>query len=713
MRRALVVRLLVASVLVSGACSKEPREPFFPTFAATAPFEELHGAEYPPVVLEGEPLPAEGERFDTERAHRGVMVGAGLVSALPCGEGWRWGADEDLFVAVRRVPGPSASSSDSSTTTAPGEDLVLVVDHSSAMERATFEALRARAIALVETAPPTARVAVIAYALQADVRRNFTDASRRTELVELLRGLSQPAGERLAYGLNAVADLPIDPARSRRVVVLAGVDADVNGADRAASRLARDGTPFDILAFGGVGQLQGVAAAGRGTLAEGRAAGTAGPPACLDGSASASGPVDAWIVVERLTTTPYATRTVAQARFLADVDPELARVNSLSRAAGRTMAQMAGPELVLAGGAAALLGVKPPGSPSAPGTSTPVGTGGENAPAGVEGAVAEVSSAAVLAALTRTGGRGIGLKSRFDTWTGWRWIGANRHHVHLRMSRVIATRQPTDVATLVAIIGPSVARQVGLDSGPLAGALGAVRRGGVEGAARDVATGALREGAAAAGLPTPASQGVATGAERPTPGGAMTLHVGYATIGQEDDAGLGIALVCTSPTCSAARTFATFLAELRLPGGSARVAQSAEQPGELASQAGFVWLPAAVSGTVSQLRDAARGAADAAPSAVADAVAAQPATEAANVQSVAAAQAAAAASAVAQAASTVAPPTIPVPSLAAASNAPVGQAGRALPAPPRPRGVIPTTGRGPRRRPRWPAAASSPSPGLP
>jgi hypothetical protein len=132
----------------------------------------------------------------------------------------------------------------------------------------------------------------------------------------------------------------------------------------------------------------------------------------------------------------------------------------------------------------------------------------------------------------RVGVSGVGQDSDHGDWTGWRWMGANRHGARWRLGAMTGTYRRSLVSSAAAVVGKT-----------------------------------LEEG-----TPT-------------------RLVVGYLGDGRDDERGLGVVMVCTRPECPAARAFAELVSQARPPDrGRAELESGGESIQELAFQAGFLWL---------------------------------------------------------------------------------------------------------------------------
>lgn len=519
---------MFALALLPAACKREARRAEFPTFVATSPFAALRGTDLPEVLIAGDAVPT-----DARRVVQGaipVSLGAGFVAPFPCEGGWRWAADADFFAAVHAP-----------TTTAQGLEVVFVIEHSEAMGQAALAAVKSAATTLIQGMPPGSRVGFISFAEDADGLLPLTSISPRSAALSFVAGLTAAPGSSLAAGLNAAADLfGTRSGVQRRVLVLTSASTETRNAPRAAEALASRGVRIDLVALGGPGDLEGVASAGSGALHVGSdAASLAAQGRCSVLASDGSGPVDAWMIAQPLRSPGEASSlTLAQLRFVATVDPTLAAVTGLSRVADRFITSYLVPR-----------------------ESHAQTTGRVVQSLVGDGAPDEASQSArlspTLSLLTPTLGGGIGHRSIPEAWTGWRWIGENRHHTRIRLSRAEGSHTPSDLSELSSRFSSDMLRQFGIHSaGPVSGG--------------------ARGGDAPGGL---------------VPGTPTTLYLGYLGDGIRDENGLGVAMVCASANCEVATTFATILAEVRPHDVHTRPESSVGRLVALAHAAGFVYLP--------------------------------------------------------------------------------------------------------------------------
>ncbi len=536
--------LALASLLLGSSCKHGPRRAAFPTFPATSPFESLHDVRLPIVLLEDDPAPASQENPRSARGYFSFPIGRGFVAPLPCDEGWRWAATDDFVVATHAAPSESAEA----------VEIVLVVEHSDAMDRGTLESVKGAATSLIQALPPGTRVGVVAFAAEADGIFPTAPVARRDAAIAFISRLGAIPGANVAAGLNAAADLlGSGEGTRRRVLVLADARADVTGGERAASRIAAGGARVDVVAFGGSGRLAQVAAAGGGGLLAARDASSGAALArCAVLRSAGTGPVDAWIVAQPLLNGGDGLATASQLRFMATVDPTLAAVAGLTGAADLLLANVLAPHVALIRAAGNVV------RQSTGATGTP--------PRSAEQTV-------TLSLLTSTLGGGIGHRTSRDGWTGWRWIGENRHHTHLRFSSAIGTREPTTAADVTRRLGQDTMRSLGIELG-----------------AFDARPIPQPVDTAPRAAPVESRPGAADEPPAVSRGSPTLMLVGFVGDGIHDENGVGLALVCSNPECPMARTFATMLSEVRPPGRASARATTSETVEGLARAAGFVYL---------------------------------------------------------------------------------------------------------------------------
>ena len=139
-------------------------------------------------------------------------------------------------------------------------------------------------------------------------------------------------------------------------------------------------------------------------------------------------------------------------------------------------------------------------------------------------------------------GGGIGQRSDRSAWSGWRWVGENRHHARFRLSRVEGRFARLGV-------GLSVALALDADS------------------THEETGGTLADGT------------------------ATQMVLGYIGDGARDEDGVGVAMLCARASCGQARTFAAMFAEIQPPRPTRSVdaAGGGERLATLARAAGFAW----------------------------------------------------------------------------------------------------------------------------
>jgi hypothetical protein len=530
--------VILAVALLPAACGRDVRRADFPSFVARAPFPTLRGAELPEVELDGDATPTGARRVS--RGAIPVSLGGGFVAPFPCEGGWRWAADSDFFVAVH-----------ASTAATQGLEVVFVIEHSEGMGRAALAAVKSAAATLVRGLPAGSHVGFISFAEGADGLLPLNSNARTDTALAFVGGLTAAAGSSLAAGLNAAADLfGTRPGIQRRVLVLTSASTDTRNASRAAGALASRGVRVDLVSVGGAGDLEGVASAGSGALHVGHDAATlAAQGQCSVLASDGSGAVDAWLIAQPIRSPIDASsRTLAQLHFLATVDPTLASITSLSRVADRLLTRYVVPHW-----ASAHLAGRAVQSPVGDGTPDGGSQGARLSP--------------TLSLLTPTLGGGIAHRSVPETWTGWRWIGENRHHTRIRLSRAEGSHAPSDMRELSSRFSSDMLRRFGIHlPAPVA-------------AVTQVA--GMRVGDVSSGL---------------APGTPTTLFLGYLGDGIRDETGLGVAMVCVSANCEVASTFATILAEVRPHDGHPRPDSAVARVVSLARAAGFEYLPHSVSG---------------------------------------------------------------------------------------------------------------------
>ncbi len=228
---------------------------------------------------------------------------------------------------------------------------------------------------------------------------------------------------------------------------------------------------------------------------------------CTAYGAGPNGPVDAWLVARSLPLPGVDTgSTLGALQFLATVDPALLGFDELAGAAKTLAKRIADPTgLVLS-------------------DTEDAGAGG--------GGAGPVSSS------VPTRGGGIGQHGSPDDWTGWRWVGENRHHTRLRVGRV---------------------------SGRFA------RSEGSDAPSRDDG-GTLTDGI------------------------ATEMVIAFAGDGIHDEDGIGVAMLCARASCPQAKSFAAMLAELRPPGHGDGAQGASDTAEGLARAAGFGWNTVADAG---------------------------------------------------------------------------------------------------------------------
>lgn len=501
----------VAAALSTVACHRAPRHEDFPSLAGHEPFGEVDPREIDRISLPDDLAPVGALPPRGVRPHLRVRLPLGFDAALPCDEPWQWAVDASTFVAIHRSQGAASGPS--------GSDVVLVVEQSDAMAAARKQAADA-AIALLDALPPQANAALVTFGAAESERRRLTPAARRGELVGMLRDARVAPGVDLAAGLSAAEDLVTDEAggatRERRVVLVAASTVGVRQAADVAARLARRGAHVDVVSVAGDRSLAEIAGAGQGQFRTGEAAARAAAGSCSSFARADTGTIDAWIIATALGPRgPKRNATLSQFVFLTRVEPALSDVDRLQGAALSLAKRYIDPT------GSMLLSLAGPAAPAA------------SAPAGAE------TGAGLPLDQPGLGLIGIGQRGRRDDFTGWRWVGANRHHAHLRLGSIPGTFAAT--------------------------------RGALEASPRPSAS----------------------APQRLTDGTPTQVVLGYLGDGATDDEGLGVAMLCPRPTCSVATSFASFLATVRpsSPGPAPSTEGGGDLVKKLALAAGFVWLP--------------------------------------------------------------------------------------------------------------------------
>jgi hypothetical protein len=511
------------------ACGKpEPRREDFPTFQAWQPFPGLDERALDGVVVVGE-TPATVAVGSGSIGSVRVPLPLGFTGVLPCQGGWQWGLDGPDFVAIHRAGGASS-----------GLEVVFALELSSTMSTPERKAAAETLASLLKPLPSDARVGVVTFGAEESERRKLGPASQREELARFAAGARTADGSSLSAGLLAAEQL-FDTGASegtpgRRIVLVASPRAGTRGAEETAARLSKSGVEVSVVSLGTDRRLAKVANAGGGRF---EAAPTpehgATIGACALYAAPPTGVADAWLVASSLVgALGDLGPSVAQLRFLGLVDGRLVGIEKLEGALLEAVRDNLDPMGI----------VLPPVDQTAPAASSdPTQSAERRAPS-------EAGPQATNLLV------GIGQQSVMGQWTGWQWIGENRHHARLRVGSV-----------------PGTFRRV---------ALGARD-------ASDRAADRLNDSAAAALRTAVDKLSEPTSLENGTP---TQLFVGFLGDGVSDATGLGFAMVCTRPTCPSSKAFAAFLAELKPPSGDAKepsTPRAGEPLRKLAGLAGFRW----------------------------------------------------------------------------------------------------------------------------
>jgi hypothetical protein len=479
---------LLALALGASACRSGPRREPFPTLAPHLPFSGLSSFSVPSIALVGE-----GDEGASGAPAARVGLANGYRSALPCEGGWSWGADSLGFVAVHRADGAT-----------PSLEVVFVLEQSDAMGTPGRKAAAEATVALAKALPREAQVGVVVFGGDEEASLPLRAVGTGDSVQTFVSGARASLGSDVGAGLRAAGRLVTSQGETdRRVVVVASSQAGAGEAVQAAAALRKRGARVSVVALGTSRALEPVARAGGGQLVVAKdARSAAGASRCALLSREGRGAVDAWLVAKPLGVGRAVDEggTLDELRWLAEADPALAGVDVLVGAAERAVKALVDPS-------GFVLGTN--GNPD--------------------------DAAKWL---------GVGHASRARDFSGWRWLGENRHHARLRLGR-------------------TPGRYVGTSTTSLA-----------LGAATELVLGFVDGGRGE--------------------GGGLGLAMLCASTG--------------TTACPAAAAFANFLAELEPPGdakaGGSAVADGPSTPAQLARAAGFGWLgggqpAAAASGSAS------------------------------------------------------------------------------------------------------------------
>jgi Mg-chelatase subunit ChlD len=550
-------------------CGGEPREPPFPSFRATDILDELRGETLPPVAFETAALPLDAS---ARTPYLAVPIGRGLVTALPCDEKWRWALDPERgFVATHAAVGAEDAQRPM--------HLVVVFDRSGSMALGgRIEAARLAAAAMIQTLADDTALSLVAFESDVDPPVHAR-GSDRAEVLRRLEALS-PAGQTNTAAALRRARSDIDNERERgdrraHVVLLTDGNPTSPAEDtvRAARELRESGATVSVIALADGSETNRVIAAeGRGRYYSTSATEALGPLMICESRfrGPVVGPVDAWIYAEPLSLRDddgeQRSSSDASLDFLLAAQPELTGSAGLLRLEDAFWAGVLPNRSTAPGvdeqpsGGASSGRSGPDTSESARDSAGSGAPGSSQAGAGAEaptGSSGEQASTARWGASTRTFGFGIGTRPTLETWTGWRWIGDNRHGVEVRVGRVQGVRDPVVSGQLHGLVD---------------GMLGAEDTGG---------------------------------RNQVQPGAPVTVLVGFASRAAQPS--MGIAMACQGQPCPVAAALGTFFAELRDGGSEQRVlTESRESVPAVAWSAGFVWLPRATEPAASESQQPSR-----------------------------------------------------------------------------------------------------------